>query len=62
MPAASKLIVADVLARLLRGTPMQAWLWEVDAVHRVWLDGLPVPDHMRIRATLEARIAGANAA
>lgn len=62
MPVDSDLIVADVLARLARGTPMQAWLWEVDPVHRVWLEGLRLADRVRIRATIEARIAAAHPA
>jgi hypothetical protein len=56
----SDLIVEDVIARLARGTPMQAWLWEVDPVHRDWMAcGITWHDEQRIRAAIEARIAGA---
>ncbi len=59
----SDLIVEDVLARLARGTPMQAWQWEVDAVHQEWLQyGVSHHNARRIRAAIEARIAGAHPA
>lgn len=62
MPVDSDLIVEDVIARLARGTPMQAWLWDVDPVHQVWLEGLWLADRVRIRAAVEARIAAAHPA
>lgn len=62
MPAGSDLIVTDVLARLARGTSMQAWLWEVDPVHRAWIETLPLVGQERIRAAIEARIAAAHPA
>lgn len=56
---ASDLIVADVLARLARISPLAVWTWEADAVHQAWIETLAPDVQSRIRATIEARIAAA---